>query len=168
MSTPEETIATIRSMLETAESPEDKRAIVPMAYNLAADTWQGWDDIDHVPESDRKIGEEAARINIALAAELEFGPERRKNGYWVLGAHLIQSGDLAGAMEAFTASLGFANEASDEAAAKMTEGWLLVCRILGGENLTSELAEVEGQLQSMGEGGTFYASQFGPALEAFG
>lgn len=156
----------IREALESAKG-DDRRSIVPMTYNLAADTWGGWEDADVVDKSDRAIGLEASRLNIKLAKALGFGPERRKNGYWILGAHLLEEGDYEKADSAFKTSHEFTCQTDDRAAQLMTEGWILASRLLRDEPLEQSLEEVKRKLKTLGDDGVFYAAQFDPALEKF-
>ena len=166
MSIHSEKMIEIREALEKL-SGDDRRSIVPMTYNLAADTWIGWEDAEEVAESDRTIGLEAARLNIELAEALGFGPERRKNGYWILGAHLLEAGDYEQAESAFTTSHEFTCQTDDEAAQVMTKGWIIASKLLRQEAAAETLEEIEHKLKTLGEDGVFYAAQYRPALEKF-
>ena len=166
MSSFSERMGEIRRALEDTTG-DDRRGIVPMTYNLAADTWSGWEDAETVGEADRAIGVEAARLNIQLADELGFPPERRKNGYWILGAHLLEAGSYLDAETAFRTSHELTRETSDEAAQLMTQGWILTCQILQGEASAETLAPIKAKLMALGEDGKFYAGQFDPAIGKF-
>lgn len=156
----------IKQALEVTAG-DDRRSIVPMTYNLAADTWGGWEDAETLDAADQAIGLESARLNIQLAEELGFPPERRKNGYWILGAHLLELGEYLEAESAFETSYEFALQTQDEAAQVMTQGWIITCQLLRGETTQLALEEIQGRLKTFGEDGEFYAGQFGPAIEKF-
>ena len=109
------------------QAVEYKSAAIPMTYNLAANTWIGWgpSEAAAVRERHRELGLVAARKNVELAAELGLGPERRRNGYWILGAHQVAIGDHRAAAESFATSAALAKEAEDAAAALMAQGWCM-------------------------------------------
>ena len=151
---------------EAAE--EYRRSAVAMTYNLAADTWPGWGPGQAAPvaEAHRRLGLAAARQNVALAAELGLPPDRRRNGYWILGAQLLANGDSAAASAAFAQSRELAAEADNDTAELMAQGWIHVAAIRAGEEVRGELAAVAAKLRGMGDDGTFYASQYDMALTA--
>ena len=150
------------------QATEYKSAAIPMAYNLAANTWIGWGagEVGSVDENHQRLGMEAARLNIELAAEVGLGPERRRNGYWILGAHQLAAGDHDAAARSFHTSAELANESADAAATTMAEGWMHVAHILGGADETRELEAVTAKLRTLGEDGVFYADQYAVALDA--
>ena len=163
----------VQQALHSAERQPDaaadyRQAAVVLTYNLAADTWPGWGpgNVGPVAESHRRLGLAAARKNVALAAELGLPPERRKNGYWILGAHLLANGDAKAAAAAFARSRDFAAEAKDEAGRLMAQGWIHVAAILAGEDEQDDLAAIASQLREMGGDGAFYADQYDVALAA--
>ena len=147
-----------------------KGVAVAMTYNLAANTWVGWGpgEVGAVGESHRRLGLQAARRNLELACELGLGPERRRNGYWVLGAQLLAAGDYRAAAQAFATSRDLGAQANLESAALMAQGWIHVANILAGGEETQQLAEVGAKLRGMGEDGVFYADQYPLALALFG
>ena len=148
---------------------EYKSAAIPMTYNLAANTWVGWGEgqVGAIGEDHQRLGMEAARKNVALAAEVGLGPERRRNGYWMLGAHQLAAGDCAAAAESFTTSATLGSESNDAAATAMAQGWVHVAHILAGIDETAELDAVKSHLRTLGEDGQFYADQYAVALDVF-
>ncbi len=152
------------------QATEYHGAAVPMTYNLAANTWIGWGpgEVGAVGEAHRRLGLQAARMNIDLASKLGLGPERRRNGYWVLGAHLLAAGSYAEAADAFATSRDLGAEAAIESAVQMAQGWIHVADILAGEPAAQQLAEVSDKLRGMGKDGAFYADQYEAALAVFG
>ena len=151
------------------QAREYKTAAIPMTYNLAANTWPGWGkaEAQAVGEGHRKLGLAAARRNVALAAEVGLGPERRRNGYWILGAHQLAARDHAAAAQSFAGSAALAREAQDAAAALMAQGWVHVARLLDGADETHQLDAVRKELRGLGEDGEFYADQYATALQVF-
>jgi hypothetical protein len=151
-----------------AQAREYRAAAVPMTYNLATNTWAGWGagNVGAVDEAHRRLGLEAARKNVELAAEVGFGPERRRNGYWVLGAQLLQAGDAKGARQAFATSGELAREAGDEHAALMAEGWGLVADILGDRDEAAALCALKARMRSIGGDAAIYADQYDTAIIA--
>ena len=145
-----------------------KTAAIPMTYNLAANTWSGWgEDSAAVEEHHRLLGLEAARLNIDLAKDVGLGPERRKNGYWVLGAHLTEAGNYTDAIDAFEVSRDFARRAGDEEAELMAQGWIHMANTLAGVDETEQLAAIKHELEALGDDGAFFASQFAVAYGVF-
>ena len=144
-----------------------RRVAIPMAYNLAANTWVGWGEgVGEVQESHRRLGLEAAHLNIALAREAGLGPERRRNGHWILGAHLIAAGDFDGAAREFAASRDLAAEAGLDQAARMAQGWIHVAAILAGKADAPKLDAIKRALAG-DEDGEFLSRQYDTALRVF-
>ena len=153
---------------DSAQADAYRRVAIPMAYNLAANTWVGWGEgVGEVEEHHRRLGLEAARLNIALAREAGLGPERRRNGHWMHGAHLLAAGDFDAAAQEFAASRDLASEAGLEQAAHMAQGWIHVAAILAGKDEHAELAAIRRALME-GEDGEFFVRQYVSALEVFG
>ena len=154
--------------IDPAQADAYRNVAIPMAYNLAANTWIGWGEgVGEVEVHHRRIGLEAARLNITLAKEAGLGPERRRNGHWIHAAHLIAAGDFDAAAKEFAASRDLALEAGLEQAARMAQGWIHVAAILAGADKWAELAAVKASLLG-GEHGEFFANQYDSALEVFG
>ncbi|MYB36689.1 MAG: hypothetical protein F4Y26_04705 [Gammaproteobacteria bacterium] len=153
---------------DPARADAYRRVAIPMAYNLATNTWIGWGEgVGAVEEPHRRLGLEAARLNIALAKEAGLGPERRRNGHWILGAHLIAAGDFDAAAEEFAASRDLASEAGLDQAARMAQGWIHVAAILAGKDAAPRLDATKRALAG-GDNGEFFARQYDTALRVFG
>ena len=154
-----------------AQALDYKRAALPIAYNLAANTWPGWGTPDGaVPVRDhhRRLGLEAARLDAALAAEVAPTAERRFNSHWILGAHLIADGAYADAVAAFEAGRTLAAEANLEQSATMAQGWIHLANTLAGTDETAALALIEAKLIEQGGDGPFFARQYAAAYAVFG
>lgn len=147
-----------------------QEAAVALTYNLAADTWPGWGlgQVGPVTQAHRRLGLAAARRNVALAAELRLPSNRRRNGYWILGAQLLADGDASAAAEAFAESRDLAAAAGNNTGRLMAQGWLHVSAILAGQNERADLAAIVAELRRQGGDGGFYADQYQTALDVFG
>lgn len=147
-----------------------RQAAVVLTYNLAANTWPGWGpgQVGAVTRAHRRLGLAAARRNVALAAELGLPPNRRRNGYWVLGAHLLADSDATGAAEAFAESRNLAAAAGNDAGRLMAQGWLHVAAMAAGKDEGTDLADIVAELRAQGQEGRFYADQYRVAQEVFG
>ena len=148
---------------------EYKSAAIPMTYNLAANTWGGWGEgqVGAIGEAHQRLGMEAALKNVELAAEVGLGPERRRNGYWMLGAHQLAASDYDGAKESFATSAALGKESDNAASTAMAQGWVHVAHILSGIDETAELDAVKSHLRTLGEDGAYYADQYAVALDVF-
>ena len=160
--------------LNVAETHADlaldyKTAAIPMTYNLAANTWIGWGpgEVGDVQESHRRLGLAAADKNVELAAEVGLVPERRRNGYWILGAHQLAAGDHRAAAQSFATSAALAGQAENTIAALMAQGWVHLAHVLAGTDETRQLDAVRKELRSLGDDGRYYADQYAVALDVF-
>lgn len=154
-----------------AQALDYKRAALPIAYNLAANTWPGWGTPDGpVPVRDhhRRLGLEAARLDATLATEVAATAERRFNSHWILGAHLIADGAYADAVAAFEAGRTLAAEADLGQSATMAQGWIHLANTLAGTDETAALALIEAKLIEQGGDGPFFARQYAAAYAVFG
>ncbi len=163
--------AVIQLALSLAELAEEEAArykniALFTSYNLSARCWPAWDEdsfgLDH---KFLDLGLEFAEFNIKLAQELAVGPERRKNGWWIMAAHLACRRKYAEARDAYQRSEVFAAEAGDADAEMMCQGWcLLMDQLLGDSGAEQALSALKEKLASRGEDGEFYALQYDPFL----
>ena len=147
------------------------RVALPIAYNLAANTWPGWatpDGSAPVEEHHRRLGLEAARLDVSLAAGVAPTAQRRFNSHWLLGAHLIAEGAYADAITAFEAGQAIAVEADLDLSATVAQGWIHLANTLAGTDEMAALALIEAKLIEHGGDGPFYARQYAAAYAAFG
>lgn len=148
---------------------EYKTSAVSMLFNLAANTWIGWEQgVGDIQEHHRKLGMAAARLNVELAAELDLPPSRRRNGYWMLGAHWIAARDYDAAVEAFKTSQRLARESGPGPEALMAQGWIHATHIISGLDERDELSHVQDKLLEHGKEGKFFANQYDAAIRVFG
>ena len=164
----------IQSSLSNAGSDSNKSAefkdiAIRTSYNLAANTWKGWgEDEVEIGDQEAKVGLEAAEFNVKLAEELNLPPNRRKNGCWILGAHMLSAGNYDQAKEMFATSKDFANEADLPVDALMAQGWVHLCEILSNGASRDQLDAAIEKLMESGEDGQFYAEQYETAMRVFG
>lgn len=163
----------LQHALDLADQSADRtldyqRAALPISYNLAANTWPGWDaEAPPISDRNRRFGLEAARLDAELAAEAAPTVQRRVNGQWILGAHLIAAGAYDAAATAFETARDLAADAGLEPAATVAQGWIHVANTLNGRDETDALAAVEQRLAAQGGDGPFYAAQYATALQVF-
>jgi tetratricopeptide (TPR) repeat protein len=134
------------------------------AYNIAAACWPGWEDAaPDIGEAHMAIGLAMARHHVDTGEPLQAPPERRANGYWMLGAHLLTQQEFAQARQAFQGALELSEADSD--GALMARGWLTLCDLLEGvQGADAALNAIKRELEASGDDGRFYAAQFGPVI----
>lgn len=80
--------------------------VIGLGYDLASMTWPGWDEEGIVVTDElRQVDLAAARLIVSVADRKAAPAEGRHNNYWILGAHLLASGDSAGAKAAWQTSM---------------------------------------------------------------
>ena len=167
--------ALIQHTLSLAErrpalAAEYKAQALPLTFNFASFTWPGWGEGNVAHDLDdrhRRLGMEAAQLNVALHEELTTPPARRKNGYWVLGIHHLADGTHDAARDAFSTSRDLAATAGLEDSRAMAQGWIHFTNILAGKDESAALADIDTSLRKMGDDGTYYADQYATAMAVF-
>ncbi len=149
-----------------AQANEYKRAALPISYNLAANTWPGWGTAT-ISQEHRKLGLEAAQLDVRLAAEVAPTMQRRFNSYWILGAHLLADRRYAEAVAAFETSRDIAVEADLDQWVTMAQGWIHLTRTLAGTDESDALAATAAKLSATGIEGAFLAAQYAAAYTEF-
>lgn len=117
-----------------ADHADDLRgAAKAMAFNLAANTWPGWNDEGIcLTRSDRLVGLDAAHLNLRLARELRRDDLALCNAHWILAAHLLADGRFDDARAEF-------DRAETHARSAGRADYELMCR--GYSAMTADLAE---------------------------
>lgn len=153
--------------LHADQSAAYKAVALPVSYNIAAGCWPGWEDADpNLTKDQRELGLELARFNVAIGKELDIPPERKKNGAWILGVHLLACKQWDEAKASLARAADFSEQAGLPDAAEMSRGWIHVSDILAGDaSKRSSLDQVIELLKGMGEDGEFYAGQYQPAIQ---
>lgn len=102
-----------------------------LAFNLASNTWPGWnDDGIMLTTSDRRIGLDAARLNLRLAIELKRDHLPLCNAHWVIGAHHLADGRYDDARAALIAAAEQARLAQSAEFQSMCSGYAAMASIL--------------------------------------
>lgn len=163
----------LRTSLDVAEQDADlafalSSAAKGLNYDLAANTWPGWDDegIAITPEQ-QAVGHAAAHKNLELAEILEKGDLPLGRAHWLIGAHHLAAGEHAPALEAFARAADHTRRAGEPAEAHLSEGYHALAEGLlnGGtppvrwEAILAELAKVEN--------GDFFIRQLETARRVF-
>jgi hypothetical protein len=144
-----------------------RRAARQLSYNLASFTWPGWGEEGLViSEADRAAGEEAARLCLRLAGELEEDSSSLFASFWIVGAHQLTAGRHAGAIESFGKAAAHARSGGDGPAARMAEGYAALTETLSGAGDGAKLAAIVADLRAEGsEDALFYADQLESVLK---
>jgi hypothetical protein len=108
---------------------------IPLAYNLGAFTWPGWNEPGiTLTSADIAAGFDAAKLDLRLAQELKRGPDIEANSYWLLGAHYIAARKYKEAIGAFETQMAKAKEAGDKANELLALGYVGIAKIVEGKD----------------------------------
>ncbi|MEM7364627.1 MAG: hypothetical protein AAF525_11420 [Pseudomonadota bacterium] len=145
-----------------------KQALIPVTYNLAADTWTGLPDDEGNPAYLR-IGLEAATLNLKLRREKQQTGQKLAMGLWMLGVHQLAAGDYVSAQTTFEEYRSVAEDGDEPSAMLMAHGWLIMTQILAGDARKEDLStfdKIRKDLSAQPDG-KFYVRQMDTALERF-
>jgi len=168
-----------RSIFESAvegsahsESSEDKEAYLTAAYmtayNIASNTWPGWND-GEIEDEQRKVGLRFSKAHMKIVAQLQVPLQKRATALWIGAAHELAAKSYGAARALFGQARSIGEEDGDKEVILMNQGWLLVIDILQGNgDAESELKELQHRMTNMGGDGKFFAEQYDDALKAFG
>lgn len=93
-------------------------------YNLASFTWIGWGEPGvTVTENEAAAGLAAARMNTALAVQLDKGPLAESRGHWMIAAHLLTSGAATDAIAEFERAAALAEEAGADSEVDLSDAF---------------------------------------------
>lgn len=102
-------------------------------YNLASYGWLGWAEPSIVlSPAFQAAALEGARVHFALLNEINASALQRSRAHWILGALLIQSGEVETARVHFLAAAQLANEAEKRGEGMNADAFVLVCDVLLG------------------------------------
>jgi hypothetical protein len=143
-----------------------------LAYNLAANTWPGWNESGIRPTpTDIETGLDAARLNLRLAQELSRGAEPMFNAHWIIGAMELARGRHADAIRSYEQARQISSEASLRHYTLLAEGSIAIARIAGKINVTDnerEFRRVKSDLTAGGvTDGKFYSDQLDTTYKFF-
>lgn len=151
---------------DRARSREIKERVKALAYNVAANTWPGWDDPGiEITRTDQVIGLDVARVNLRLAHELQRGDLALARGHWIVGAHLLAARQYNDAKHAFGEAARLALAAGERAESLSAKGFDALTGVLQGEDRAG-LDAVKAELAGLADG-PFFAGQIDTALKVF-
>lgn len=135
-----------------------------VAYNIAAFTWPGWDDMGPISSEDQELGRSAARVALEFATQAE---DITFNALWINGVHELNVRNFENAIEFFEKAREKADETSGK---KMASGWVALTEFLHESTqkkqtrLDDAIAEIR---QADEENGDFFAQQIETALHVY-
>jgi len=143
-----------------------------LSFNLASFTWPGWDEKGIViTQADLDAGLEAAKLNLQLVEELGADPGQMSNSHWSVGAHYLARktpADFDKAKKSFESALDYGKQAGSRESELMNAGYIVITRVLAGEDARSDLDDVVKELNDLGTGDAkFFAKQIEDVLEVF-
>lgn len=106
-----------------------------LSFNLASNTWPGWNDEGiELTVSDRRVGLDAAKLNLRLAKELQRDDLPLCNAYWILGAQQLADGRLEPAQASFATAADHARGAGRPDYELMSRGYAAMTEVLAAPN----------------------------------
>jgi hypothetical protein len=145
-----------------------------LAYNLAANVWQGWGPETYpATRRQQEIGLDAAKLDLRLAIELDKPAIKLAYAWWMLAATQLGLGDYKAAKKGFLAAAAAASAAKKPVFEYSAQGFLGVTAMLSGkvkagnEAVKKAKANLAGFAAKGNEEAAFLATQFDHALAAF-
>jgi hypothetical protein len=167
----------LRKATELAASDPDKSKKLKeiakvMTFNLAANTWPGWDEPGVLITTEHiKQGLGFAETSKQLVEELRFGPDQVGIVYWMIGAQNLACGRAGEAHAALRRAKSAFAEADDYDSVAMIRGYCaLVDKIdpTKRNEATAELDRVDAELDKSGsDNAQFYKGQLETADKVF-
>ena len=134
------------------------------AYNVAAFTWPGWDDMGQISSEIQELGLSAARVTLDLASQSN---DITFNALWINGAHELNAKN-------YTAAITYFERTRDAAEAEggryMAIGWIELTNYLAKpteqkqKSLETSVATLRERDKENGE---FFAKQIETALAVY-
>jgi hypothetical protein len=157
---------------DSALAEEMRGAAKTLAYNLASNTWPGWNEPEiRITASEMDAGMEAARLNLRLGIELKRGAEPMFNAHWIIGALELARGRHAEAIRSYEQARQIAIEATLRSCALLASGSIAIAKIVGGIDAVEgerELLQVKTSLTSENlNDGKFFSDQLETAYQVF-
>lgn len=134
------------------------------AYNIAAFTWPGWDDMGTISLESQELGLSAARVALDLASQAN---DVTFNALWINGAHELNARNYDAAIKYFESTRDTAEEEDGRC---MAVGWIELSKYLRGpsaEKLTSLETAIKVLRETSQENGEFFAKQIETALNVY-
>ena len=157
---------------DPALAEELRSAGKAMAYNLAVNTWPGWNETGiRITPADIEAGMEAARLNLRLAIELKRGADPMFNAHWIIGALELARGRHAEAIASYDEARRIATDSNLRAYALLARGSIAIAKISGKLNVAEgerELVQVKASLTSENlREGKFFSDQLETSYQVF-
>lgn len=134
------------------------------AYNVAAFTWPGWDDMGTVSRESQELGLSAARVTLDLASQAN---DVTFNALWINGAHELNAKNYDAAIEYFERTRDVAGAGDGQ---YMAVGWIELTKYLDAPT-EQKLINLETAIKLLREAdqenGEFFAKQIETALNVF-
>ena len=121
-----------------------------LCYDIASFTWIGWAEPGiQIEPADANLGFEMARKNLRYAISLSKGDLPTSRAYWMVGAHLLTSGNSLSAVDEFEEAETFAILAGSEPDTKLCQAFLMLASIAShGSYTTDQLTTFLGAMDS--------------------
>lgn len=125
-----------------------------LTYDYASFAWPGWDQEGIVISvNEAAAGLAAARTNLSLAIDLDKGDLARSRAHWMIGAHLLTSGDVAAARSEFERAVELAERAGETTDAELGRAYVALADATAGkDSAAGDLAAAIEQLASLEHG----------------
>jgi hypothetical protein len=164
--------ATEADRTDPSAANELRGAAKTLAYNLAANTWPGWNEAGiRIRPEDLEAGMEAARLNLRLALELQRGAEPLFNAYWIIGALELAQGRHNEAIASYEQARKLANQESLRGYALLAGGSIAIAKIAGKVDVAAGEREFVQAKTALTTGnlsdGKFLADQLDVAYQVF-
>ena len=164
--------ATEADKTDPALASELRGAAKTLAYNLAANTWPGWNEPGiRITPADLEAGMDAARLNLRLAIELKRGADPMFNAHWIIGAHELAQGRHTEAIASYEQARKIANEENLRGNAMLAGGSIAIAKIAGKLDVAAGEREFSQVKMSLTSGnvpdGKFFADQLETAYQVF-
>lgn len=163
-------------LAEAERSPGEEAAQLrgsakALAFNLASNTWPGWQDAGiELTSSDCHVGLDAAKLNLRLAIELQRDDLPLCNAHWILGAQQLAGGELETAKASFTKGAEHARAAGRPEFIQMCRGYGAMTEVLAQPNgaVHREFDECVAELRKLDtDDSRFFADQLESVLAYF-
>ncbi len=155
------------------ESATDLRATAKtIAYNVAANTWPGWDDEGiEISQTDLALGLDCARLNLRLAVELDKPADKVSAAHWLLGAQQMANGDTEAAIASFHTAARFSEKAEQPRETLLNESYAALAGMLVERTRATSLSQFDATVTAPRNEGSddakFYADQLETARKVF-
>lgn len=129
-----------------------------MAYNVAANTWVGWDDPLDISAEQEQAGLDAALLNLQYAYELDKPPLPLSRGHWMLAAQQLAHGQFDAAAGNFAQGVEWGKLAGSATDMLLNAGFFQLVQIFRPKHATvarTGLASTKAELNTLEKGAGF-------------